>query len=109
MGIHIEWVGSYRVPHLRAPSNPQAERLTMIENNDAGDTRERRPMNEPGRTISKAEAARVLRRCGFPTRVSVPLLADLPDPIDLDRIDPEVVARYGLTAEELMDRLGASP
>jgi hypothetical protein len=81
----------------------------MTEKNETGDTWERRPMNKTGRTITKAEAARVLRRCGFPQRVSVPLLADLPDPIDLDRIDPKVVARYGLTAEELSDRLGGSP
>jgi hypothetical protein len=35
-------------------------------------------------------------------------LEQLPDPIDLQR-DQEILGRYGLNPERLMDRMGASP
>jgi hypothetical protein len=35
---------------------------------------------------------------------------DLPDPIDTDRdIDQERLAQYGLTRDQLIDRMGGSP
>jgi hypothetical protein len=77
----------------------------MIERHPPPDTVKRGPT----RTMTKAEAAAVLRRCGFPSGLIEDLLAGSPDPIDLDQIDPKLVARYGLTPEQLMDRLGASP
>lgn len=81
----------------------------MIENDGAPDRATNGPMNKARRTMTKAEAAKILRHSGFPPHVSEHLLASLPDPIDLDRIDPKLVVRYGLTAEQLMDALGGSP
>ena len=36
------------------------------------------------------------------------VLSQLPDPIDLQR-DEEILARYGLRPERLMDRMGGGP
>ena len=36
------------------------------------------------------------------------VLSQLPDPIDLER-DQEILTRYGLSPERLMDRMGGSP
>jgi hypothetical protein len=64
-------------------------------------------MTDATRTLSKAEARRVLQRAGVADELSEQLLAELPDPIDLDRAQPHFT-RYGLTRERLMEHLGAS-
>ena len=60
------------------------------------------------RTITKAEALNVLRRVGIPAETIASILIELSDPIDLDR-DQAVLARYGITREYLVDRMGGSP
>ena len=61
------------------------------------------------RTMSKAEAAELLRRTGYSSRDIDDVLAGLSDPIEVDHMDPALVERYGLTSEQLMDRLGGGP
>lgn len=50
----------------------------------------------------------MLRRAGYPDEVIREVLSQLPDPIDLQR-DHQILARYGLRTERLIDRLGGSP
>jgi hypothetical protein len=57
---------------------------------------------------SHEDAKRVLRRAGYSTEFISKVLSQLPDPIDPER-DQEILARYGLNAERLMDRMGGSP
>jgi hypothetical protein len=57
---------------------------------------------------SHKETARVLRRAGYSDEFISEVLGQLPDPIDLER-DQELLARYGLSPERLMDRMGGSP
>jgi hypothetical protein len=57
---------------------------------------------------SHAELQRVLRRAGYSDEFVRNVLSQLPDPIDLQR-DQEILARFGLSPERLMDRMGASP
>jgi hypothetical protein len=57
---------------------------------------------------SREEVTRVLRRVGYADEFISGVLSQLPDPIDLQR-DQEILARYGLSRERLMDRLGSSP
>jgi hypothetical protein len=45
---------------------------------------------------------------GYPEAFISDVLGQLPDPIDLQR-DQQTLARYGLSGERLMDRLGGSP
>jgi hypothetical protein len=59
-------------------------------------------------TISQAEFCRVLRRAGYPEDVLEDLVAQLPDPIDVDRDEP-VLQRYGVTLDHLTDLMGGSP
>ncbi len=49
-----------------------------------------------------------MHHAGYSDEFIREVLSQLPDPIDLER-DQEVLARYGLSAERLMDRLGGSP
>jgi hypothetical protein len=56
---------------------------------------------------TKAEVLRVLRHAGLP-QVAEELEPELPDVVDFDR-DHALFERYELDAEELMNRLGASP
>lgn len=58
--------------------------------------------------ISHAELSRVLRRAGYPVEEIQKILAQLPDPIDVDR-HSQTLRRYGLTRGGLMDQMGASP
>ena len=58
--------------------------------------------------ISKTHAAEILERAGIPEPTIKKVLEELPDPIDVDR-DGAVLLRYGVTRDELMSRLGASP
>jgi len=60
------------------------------------------------RTISKAEAARVLRRTGYSPETIRAVQDQLDDPIDLDR-DAETLLRYGITREHLTATMGGSP
>jgi hypothetical protein len=57
---------------------------------------------------SHEEVSRVLRRAGYPDEFIREVLSELPDPIDLQR-DQQILERYGLSPERLMDRLGGSP
>ena len=57
---------------------------------------------------SHEEAARVLRRAGYSDEFISEVLSQLPDPFDLQR-DRQILARYGLDQDLLMDRLGGSP
>ena len=60
------------------------------------------------RHLSKAEAARVLRRVGMSSEQVSQLLDELPDPIDFDR-DASILVRHGLTRDRLNDLMGGSP
>jgi hypothetical protein len=57
---------------------------------------------------SHEEAARVLRRAGYSDEFIHKVLSQLPDPFDVQR-DQEILGRYGLSPERLMDRRGGSP
>jgi hypothetical protein len=57
---------------------------------------------------SHEEVARVLHHAGYSDEFIQEVLSQLPDPIDLQR-DQQILARYGLTPERLMDRMGGSP
>jgi len=57
---------------------------------------------------SHEEAVRVLRRTGYSDESIREILRELPDPFDLER-DRELLARYGVSQELLMDRIGGSP
>jgi hypothetical protein len=57
---------------------------------------------------SHEEAARLFRGAGYSDDVISEVLSQLPDPIDLRR-DQQILARYGLNPERLMDRMGGSP
>jgi hypothetical protein len=57
---------------------------------------------------SHSEFARVLRRAGYPGDFISEVLGQLPDPINLQR-DQQILGRYRLSSERLMDRLGGSP
>jgi hypothetical protein len=57
---------------------------------------------------SHKEFMRVLRRAGYPDDFISAVRSQLRDPIDLQR-DQQILARYGLSTERLMDRMGGSP
>jgi hypothetical protein len=59
-------------------------------------------------SYSHEKSARFLRREGYSDEVISELLSQLPDPIDLER-DQEILGRYGVNAERLMDLMGGSP
>lgn len=54
------------------------------------------------------EVTRVMRRAGYSDEFIRELLSQLPDPVDLQR-DQQILGRYRLSSERLMDRLGGSP
>ncbi len=56
---------------------------------------------------SHEELARVLRRAGYPDEFIREVQGQLPDPLDLRR-DQQILARYRLSSERLMDRVGGS-
>jgi hypothetical protein len=60
------------------------------------------------RLLTQAEAKRVLLRVGYTDEFINEVLRKLPDPIDLDR-EQVVLESYGVTRENLLDRLGGSP
>jgi len=57
---------------------------------------------------SKAEVLAVLRRAGVSEATVAALDAQLRDPVDIDR-DANLLLRYGLTLDVLIDRMGGSP
>jgi hypothetical protein len=57
---------------------------------------------------SHEQVAQMLRRAGYSEEFIGEVLRQLPDPIDLQRDQP-ILARYDLSAERLMDRMGGSP
>jgi hypothetical protein len=57
---------------------------------------------------SHEEVARLLSRMGYSDEWIREVLGQLPDPIDVQR-DEQILARYGLDPERLMDRMGGSP
>jgi hypothetical protein len=65
-------------------------------------------MTVPPSTRSHEDAAKVMHRAGYSDDFIHEVLSQLPDPIDVQR-DQEILGRYGLTAERLMDRLGGGP
>jgi hypothetical protein len=60
------------------------------------------------RLVTQAEARPVLRRVGYSDEFINEVFRQLSDPIDLDR-EHVVLESYGLTRENLLDRLGGSP
>lgn len=65
-------------------------------------------MAEPARVITHAEVGQVLKRSGLDPEVIDDILADLPDPVDVDQAEP-IFQAHGITLTGLMDRLGGSP
>jgi hypothetical protein len=57
---------------------------------------------------SKADVLAVLRRAGIPETTVQRLKAVLKDPVDLRR-DENLLAEFGVTRDELIDRMGGSP
>ncbi|MEN3320886.1 MAG: hypothetical protein V7643_4288 [Mycobacterium sp.] len=57
--------------------------------------------------VTKQQALKMLRKVGSDHLVAEAAQA-LPDPIDTER-DGHLLARYGLTPGQLMERFGASP
>jgi hypothetical protein len=62
----------------------------------------------PPTTMSKAEAAKALRRLGFTTPQIDELFSQLSDPIDIER-DGALLQEHGITRGHLVDDMGASP
>ena len=65
-------------------------------------------MVDHAETLSKAEAAGVLRRVGFSDEKIDKLLSELNDPIDFDR-DAAILERFGVNRDTLVDLMGGSP
>ena len=59
------------------------------------------------RLVKREQALDAMRRVGLEEYVEE-AAGKLPDPIDLDR-DQELLASYGLTRTQVLDRLGSSP
>lgn len=78
--------------------------VTSPEAADHGTSRRNR---DSGRRSHK-EMARVMRRAGYSDEFTSKVLSQLPDPVDLQR-DQQILGRYCLSPERLMDRLGGSP
>ena len=66
------------------------------------------PMPPRDKLITKDRARKVLQRAGIPAAQIDEMLAQLPDPFDIARAQP-VYARYGLSHEQLINRMGGSP
>ncbi|HEY4428262.1 MAG TPA: hypothetical protein VGN08_08680 [Solirubrobacteraceae bacterium] len=65
-------------------------------------------MTSPPTGRSHEEATRILRGAGYSEEFIREVLSQLPDPFDVDA-SQQVLGRYGLSAEVLMDRMGGSP
>jgi hypothetical protein len=84
---------------------------------DARDTMDARPTPAERWEVDVAKEAsarsheavsQVLRRAGYAGEFIGEVLDQLPDPVDLQR-DQQILARYGLSTEQLTDRMGGSP
>jgi len=64
-------------------------------------------MSEERDLRRKSEVLAVLHRTGVPERTLQALDAALEDPVDLRR-DGNLLARYGITRDGLIDRMGGS-
>jgi DNA-binding MarR family transcriptional regulator len=82
-----------------AASAPTPNATTLIAGNE---------MLEANSSRTKDQAAKVLRKAGIPADRIKEVLAELPDPFSVKHAEP-IFARYGLTIEGLIDRMGASP
>jgi hypothetical protein len=56
---------------------------------------------------ARQDVVDMLRRTGLP-ELAEEALRVLPDPVDLDFV-AEVLQRYGVTMDDLIDRMGGSP
>jgi hypothetical protein len=65
-------------------------------------------MSDQSDLRSKAHVIALLRRIGVPEETVTALDAVLDDPVDLVR-DANLLASYGLTRDNLIDRMGGSP
>jgi hypothetical protein len=57
---------------------------------------------------SKEGVIGTLRRAGVPPETIAVLQRQLPDPVDLDR-DGNLLASFGITMDQMIDRFGGSP
>ncbi len=60
------------------------------------------------RRLSKAKLIATIRQAGYPPEVVDRMAAQLPDPVDLDR-EASLLAKYGISHDQLIDRFGGSP
>jgi hypothetical protein len=60
------------------------------------------------RRLAKSEVIYIIRRAQYTPEMIDEIAAQLPDPVDLDEC-ASLLARYGMTRGQLMDRLGSSP
>jgi hypothetical protein len=65
-------------------------------------------MSDESELRPKAEVLAVLRRAGIPEQTVQVLNVALEDPVDLVR-DGNLLGRYGITRDGLVDRMGGSP
>lgn len=65
-------------------------------------------MLEPNKSITRDQAAKVLRNAGIPADQIKEVPAELPDPFYLKDAE-RIFARHGLTRGGLIDRMGGSP
>ena len=65
-------------------------------------------MGEDTDLRSKAEVLAILRRAGIREETVEALERALDDPVDIRR-DGNLFARYGITLDHLVDRMGGSP
>jgi hypothetical protein len=100
--LAVETVTTPRAPTCNASERP-FERQTM----KSLVTGTSRPTGDSGLRTHE-EFARVLGRAGYSCEFISEVLSQLADPIDLER-DQQILLRYDLSREHLMDRLGASP
>jgi hypothetical protein len=56
------------------------------------------------RRLWKANPITVIRRAGYPPELVDRIASELPDPVDLD-----LLARYRISHDQLIDRFGANP
>jgi hypothetical protein len=65
-------------------------------------------MSDPRDLRAKNDLLAVLRRAGVPEEHIQALADTLDDPVDLTR-DGDLLARYGISRDSLVDSLGGSP
>ena len=63
---------------------------------------------DEARVMPKDEVKRVLERAGLHHDLISEVLAELPDPVDVDR-DAAVLDRHGITRSHLTNMMGGSP